>query len=64
MVPDGRQAQGQRRQRSIIQRWSSGTGRQAGSGAGRGNRQTGSESGQARVKTRRARKRETGKRSS
>ena len=40
-----------------------GTGWQAGSrsGAGRVVRQVGSESGQARVKTRRARKRETGK---
>ena len=29
-LPDGRQAQGQGRQRSIIQRWDRGTGRQAG----------------------------------
>jgi hypothetical protein len=56
-----RQAQGQGRQRSIIQRWGKGTGRQAGSGAGRVVRQAGSESEQARLKTRRVRKRETWK---
>ena len=44
------------RQSSVIQRWSKGTGRQADSGSGREVRQIGSESGQARVKTRRARK--------
>jgi hypothetical protein len=63
VVPDGGQAQGQFRQRLTIQRWGKVTGRQAGSGAeaGRVVRQAGSESGKAKVKSRSARKRETGK---
>jgi hypothetical protein len=38
-VQDGRQAQGQVRQRSVIHRWGKGTGWQAGSGAGKGQNQ-------------------------
>ena len=34
-VLDDRKAQGQVRQRSVIQKWGKGTGQQAGSGAGR-----------------------------
>ena len=55
-----------RDRQAFIVRVQNGTGPQAGSmsGAGRVVRQAGSESGQARVKTRSARKRETGKRRS
>jgi hypothetical protein len=54
-VHEGRHAQGRVRQRSVIQRWGKGTGRQAGSGSGAGRvvRQVGTETGQAGVKTRR-----------
>ena len=44
-VQDGRQAQGQIRQRLVIQRWGKGTGRQAGSGSGRVVRQVGTRLG-------------------
>ena len=56
----GRQETGQGRQGSITQIRDKGIGWPAGSGAGRVVRQAGTETGQARVKTRKARKRETG----
>ena len=59
-VQDGSQAQGQGRQRSVIQRWSKGTGRQTGSESGREVRQVGTGSGQAKVKTRKTRKERLG----
>ena len=60
---DGRQAQGQVRQRSVIQRWDKGTGRKAGSGSGAGRviRRVGTGSGQAKVKNQEDEKRDWGK---